>query len=175
VTGSADRVDKATRAAIMRAVKSRDTSPERAVRAILSARGYRYRLHARALPGAPDIVFPGRRAAIFVHGCFWHGHDCKRGARVPRANADYWLAKIAANRARDARTLTALAALDWRCLVVWECALKDRAALEARLLAFLGAVRPGPGPAPRGSPRSAPPYERSGDARPRARRARPAS
>ena len=95
--------------------------------------GRRYRLHRRDLPGTPDIVFPGRRLALFVHGCFWHGHDCPRGARVPKANAAYWIAKIGRNRARDDAAQTALTALGWRTDVVWECELKDIATLQARL------------------------------------------
>jgi DNA mismatch endonuclease (patch repair protein) len=175
VTGSADKFDKTTRSAIMRAVKSRDTSPERAVRALLTAAGYRYRLHADALPGAPDIVFPGRRAAIFVHGCFWHGHDCKRGARAPRANAEYWRTKIAANRARDIKTLAGLGELGWRALIVWECELKDGAALATRLSAFLEPPNRDPAPASRASSRPTAPYGRNADGRRPRPRARPKS
>ena len=125
------------RAAIMRAVKSRDTAPELAVRTLLHRFAPGYRLHRRDIPGTPDIAFMSRKRAIFVHGCFWHGHDCARGARAPKANADYWRAKIARNVARDAQHRAALAALGWRVLVVWECALKDRAALEQKLRDFL--------------------------------------
>lgn len=121
------------RSAVMRAVKSRDTGPERAVRAMLRPIAPGYRLQRADLPGKPDIVYAGRKLAIFVHGCFWHGHDCSRGARMPKANADYWRAKIGRNRARDARTLAAYIAMGWRALVVYECELKDRAALGARL------------------------------------------
>jgi DNA mismatch endonuclease, patch repair protein len=123
----------AQRSAIMRAVKSRDTGPELSLRAML--RGIRpgYRLHRADLPGKPDIVYGRSRLAIFMHGCFWHGHDCRRGARAPKDNAAYWTAKIARNRTRDAASLEALAALGWRTLVVFECALKDRPALEKRL------------------------------------------
>jgi len=117
----------------MRAVKSRDTEPEREVRAMLRAIAPGYRLHRADLPGKPDIVYGRRKLAVFVHGCFWHGHGCPRGARAPKANADYWRAKIARNRARDEKTLAALAALGWRALVVYECELKDRAALVAKL------------------------------------------
>ena len=92
-----------------------------------------YRLHRADLPGKPDIAYPGRRLAIFVHGCFWHGHDCPRGARIPKANADYWRGKIGRNRARDAATLETLEAMGWRAIVVYECALKDREALRAQL------------------------------------------
>ena len=137
MTPRADKFDAAKRSAVMRAVKSRDTSPERAVRKLLSARGYRYRLHAKTLPGAPDIVFPGRRAAIFVHGCFWHGHACKRGARMPKANAEYWRAKISRNIERDRASVDALKALGWRSLIVWECEIKGEA-LARRLTSFLG-------------------------------------
>ncbi len=121
------------RSAVMRAVKSRDTGPERAVRAMLRRIAPGYRLHRADLPGKPDIVYAGRKLAIFVHGCFWHGHDCPRGARMPKANADYWRAKIARNRARDLRTLAAIEAMGWRALVVFECELKNPAALGARL------------------------------------------
>ena len=121
------------RPAVMRAVKSRDTAPERAVRAMLWPLAPGYRLHRADLPGKPDIAYAGRKLVIFVHGCFWHGHDCPRGARMPKANADYWAAKIARNRARDQRTLAAYSAMGWRALVVHECDLKDRDALGARL------------------------------------------
>ena len=128
----------AERSATMRAVKSRDTGPELALRRMLRAIAPGYRLHRADLPGKPDVVYGPRRLAIFMHGCFWHGHDCARGARPPKANAAYWDAKIARNRARDATHLEALAALGWRTLVVFECALKDRAALERRLREALG-------------------------------------
>ena len=131
------------RSAVMRAVKSRDTGPERAVRALLRPIAPGYRLHRADLPGKPDVVYAGRKLAIFVHGCFWHGHDCARGARMPKTNAPYWRAKIARNRARDIKTLAAYSALGWRALVIYECELKDRAALGARLAAELGA-RPSP-------------------------------
>src|SRR5215469_15232064 len=90
------------RSAVMRRVKARDTTPELKVRRLLTGLGLRYRLHRKDLPGAPDIALPGRRLAVFVHGCFWHVHDCARGARTPKANRDYWVGKIARNRMRDA-------------------------------------------------------------------------
>ena len=121
------------RSAVMRAVKSRDTSPEIAVRAMLRAFAPGYRLCRSDLPGKPDIAYGRRKLAIFVHGCFWHGHDCPRGARMPKANAEYWRAKIARNRARDATALAALTAMGWRALSVYECELKHPAALQARL------------------------------------------
>src|SRR5579863_2115314 len=91
------------RSRIMGAVKGSDTAPEMMVRRMAHRMGYRFRLHRKDLPGKPDLVFPGLRKVVFVHGCFWHGHDCTRGARVPIRNRDYWTAKIARNRERDKR------------------------------------------------------------------------
>jgi len=142
------------RSAVMARVKARDTRPELKLRRLLWGLGARYRLHRRDLPGSPDVVLAGRRLAIFVHGCFWHGHDCARGARVPKANRDYWLGKVARNRARDQAALAALEAAGWRVEVVWECEMKDEAALGARLRARLAQAplrtrpRPAPGAAP---------------------------
>jgi DNA mismatch endonuclease (patch repair protein) len=127
----------AKRSAVMARVKARDTGPEMVVRRLLWRLGARYRLDRKDLPGRPDIVMPGRKLAIFVHGCFWHGHDCTRGARVPKANRDYWTAKIARNRARDIETGAKLEAMGWRVEVVWECDLKAAAALEDRLRTLL--------------------------------------
>ena len=112
------------RSAVMRRVKGKDTSPELAVRGILRAAGIGYRLGGCGLPGRPDLVMKGRRIALFVHGCFWHGHDCPRGARQPRSNADYWIAKIDRNRARDDRVTAELQAQGWRVLTLWECEQK---------------------------------------------------
>ena len=125
------------RSDVMRQVKAKGTSPELKVRKLLWALGARYRLHRKDLPGAPDIVLPGRKLAVFVHGCFWHGHDCARGARVPKQNRNYWTAKIARNRARDERVQDELEALGWRPTVVWECELRDPHTLQARLDAAL--------------------------------------
>lgn len=128
------------RSEIMRAVKSKDTTPEMIVRGLVHALGYRYRLHRKDLPGTPDLVFGPRRKAIFVNGCFWHGHDCARGARQPKANAEYWRIKIARNVERDAAIETALSAARWNILTVWECQTKAgaRSELERRLREFLG-------------------------------------
>ena len=128
----------AERSRIMRAVKSRDTGPEKAVRSLAHRMGYRFRLHRADLPGKPDLAFPGRRAVVFVHGCFWHGHDCKRGARTPKTNTEYWTAKIARNAARDRDQLSSLKRLGWRALVVWECQLRNEPAVRSRLRHFLG-------------------------------------
>ena len=132
------RTANPARSAIMRAVPGANTSAELKVRRLLRAIAPGYRLHRKDVPGNPDIAFVGARRAIFVHGCFWHGHECKRGARVPKTNVAYWTVKIARNKARDVRTLQALEAQDWRALVVWECELRGEAALIARLRAFLG-------------------------------------
>ncbi|NBU26989.1 MAG: DNA mismatch endonuclease Vsr [Caulobacteraceae bacterium] len=121
------------RSAVMQRVKSQDTGPERKVRKILTGLGLRYRLHRADLPGKPDIVLAGRRLAIFVHGCFWHGHDCARGARIPKQNQDYWLAKIGRNRERDRASLEALTAAGWRVEMVWDCELRDLPGLTRRL------------------------------------------
>ena len=129
--------NSAQRSAIMRAVKGRDTAPEIAVRTMLRRFAPGYRLHRKDVPGNPDIAFIGRKLAIFVHGCFWHGHECARGARMPKSNADYWRAKIARNVARDAGHREKLAAQGWRALTVWECELKDAAAVEKKLRKFL--------------------------------------
>jgi DNA mismatch endonuclease (patch repair protein) len=113
------------RSATMRAVKSRDTKPELEIRAFLHRSGYRYRLHDKDLPGKPDIVFPGRRKVVLVHGCFWHGHTCPRGARVPKNNRDYWIGKVARNLERDFANRKELKALGWSTFVVWECQIKN--------------------------------------------------
>lgn len=132
-----DVYDREKRSAVMRRVKGRGTRPERIVRKLIWSLGGRYRLNRADLSGKPDIVLTTRKLAIFVHGCFWHGHDCARGARVPKANRNYWTAKIARNRARDAVSATALRAAGWRVEIVWECGLKDGAGLRARAAAWL--------------------------------------
>jgi DNA mismatch endonuclease (patch repair protein) len=113
------------RSEIMRAVKSAGTGPEIKLRKALHARGFRYRLNVKALPGKPDLVFAKYRAVLFVHGCFWHGHDCARGARVPKSNAAYWRAKIAGNVKRDHESIAALQRHGWYVKISWECDLKD--------------------------------------------------
>ena len=133
----ADVFDPKTRSAVMRAVKSSNTSPERKVRSAAHTLGGRFRLHRKDLPGTPDLVFPKHRLAVFVHGCFWHGHDCKRGARTPKTNAEYWRAKIARNKARDVASTAALEDLGWRVAVIWECETRDQASLIDRLRGLL--------------------------------------
>lgn len=129
--------DPDRRSRTMRAVKARDTEPELIVRRMIFAMGFRYRLHRKDLPGRPDIALVARRKVIFVHGCFWHGHDCSRGARIPKSNTDYWTKKINANRARDAKNISALKSNNWKTLVVWECELRKSAMVSNRLKRFL--------------------------------------
>lgn len=123
-----DTLTPDARAERMSRVRGRDTGPEMAVRRILHAMGYRYRLHAKELPGRPDIVFRKRRIAIFVHGCFWHRHpdpNC-RLARLPKSRLDFWLPKLEGNQARDLANVEKLEAAGWRVLIVWECELGNR-------------------------------------------------
>jgi len=121
----------------MARIKGKDTKPEKTVRSLLHAMGYRFRLHRKDLPGTPDIVLSGRKAVVFVHGCFWHGHSCSRNKRQPKTNALFWARKLALNVARDMRNREELEALGWRVLVVWECEIKEVTALSERLQAFL--------------------------------------
>ncbi len=125
------------RSRTMRAVKGKDTGPEMLLRRIVHGMGFRYRLQRKDLPGRPDLVFGPRRKVVFVHGCFWHGHTCKRGDRIPKKNRDYWTKKIARNKERDRENLAALEDQGWQALVVWECDMKDGAGLERRLREFL--------------------------------------
>lgn len=131
-----DTRTKAQRRRIMQSVRTENTGPEMLVRKLLHRLGYRFRLHSEALPGKPDIVFPARRKAIFVHGCFWHGHGCAKG-RPPKSRHDYWLPKIEANRARDSKAMASLAHLGWQALVIWECETKNVVELEIALNRFL--------------------------------------
>jgi DNA mismatch endonuclease, patch repair protein len=120
----------------MRRIRSSDTVPEVAVRKITHRLGFRFRLHRRDLPGKPDLVFAGRKKVIFVHGCFWHQHSCREG-RVPSSNSDYWAPKLGRNVERDTAALRGLHALGWSTLVIWECELKDEAALTEKIRTFL--------------------------------------
>jgi DNA mismatch endonuclease (patch repair protein) len=132
------------RSRTMRAVKDRDTTPEMIVRRLAHSMGYRFRLHRKDLPGKPDLVFPRLRKVVFVHGCFWHGHDCPRGARIPVHNRDYWTTKITRNKERDEKARGELNALGWRSLALWECQLKDAGAMRKLIARFLGThARPG--------------------------------
>jgi DNA mismatch endonuclease (patch repair protein) len=125
------------RSRTMRAVKSRDTAPEMTVRRLIFSMGYRYRLHRKDLPGKPDLVFSTRRKVIFVHGCFWHGHDCQRGARVPKNNREYWERKIARNRERDSQHYADLERGGWTVLGLWECQIRETGVCAERIQEFL--------------------------------------
>ena len=133
-----DRLTPERRSWLMSRVRSRDTIPERVVRSLVHRLGYRFRLHRRDLPGTPDLVFPSRRAIIFVHGCFWHRHQGCRKATVPSTRKEFWLQKFARTVNRDATVREALERAGWRVLIVWQCELRDIDALGSRVLAFLG-------------------------------------
>ena len=120
----------------MASIRQMNTAPEMAVRRGLHGMGYRYGLHRRDLPGRPDLVFASRRKVIFVHGCFWHGHNCRKG-RLPTSRVDYWREKIETNRARDAKNVGDLEAKGWDVYIVWECETADTEKLVRRLVRFL--------------------------------------
>lgn len=130
-----DVVDSATRSRMMAGIRSKDTKPEMTVRRFLHARGFRFRLHVRGLPGSPDLVLPKHRVAILVHGCFWHRHSGCRFATTPRSNTERWNAKFRTNLDRDALKLASLTASGWRVLIVWECELKSDPAARLQRLA----------------------------------------
>ena len=135
----ADTLTPAARSQRMARIRGKDTKPEMIVRRLTHGMGYRYRLHDRRLPGAPDLVFPGRRKVIFVHGCFWHRHpdpNCKL-ARMPKSRLDFWQPKLDANRERDLRTATNLTMDGWEQLVIWECQCRRPDELANRIRAFL--------------------------------------
>jgi len=127
----------------MKRVRRSDTKPEVTLRKALHRLGFRYVIGDKRLPGTPDLVFPKYKAAVFVHGCFWHGHECRQG-RAPSSNVDYWVPKIAANRARDARKEQALREQGWRVFTVWECELKSASltAYVERLAVALNCEQP---------------------------------
>ncbi|SCY13399.1 very short patch repair endonuclease [Nitrosospira sp. Nsp13] len=134
-----DSVTPTRRSEIMGRVSSRDTKPEMMVRRIVHAMGYRYRLHAKDLPGKPDLMFRSRRKVMFVHGCFWHRHNNCALARLPKSRQDFWLPKLDANRQRDTKNERALREAGWDVLTIWECELRDAAQLEIRIRDFLDA------------------------------------
>lgn len=118
-------------------VRSKDTAPEWAVRRMVHAMGFRYRLHVKTLPGKPDLVLPRHHKVIFVHGCFWHGHGCRVGGHVPATRTRFWKDKFARNAARDRKALRQLWQAGWQVFVVWECETQDPALLRERLSTFL--------------------------------------
>lgn len=122
----------------MKRIRSKDTLPELTVRKILRSMGFTgYRIHRKELPGKPDIVFICKKKAILVHGCFWHGHDCKEGIRKPKTNLEYWSSKIKRNRQRDEANLEELNKTGWDLLIIWDCELKNLDLLKDRLVHFL--------------------------------------
>ena len=132
-----DKISPEKRSRNMARVKGKNTKPEMLVRSLLHKMGYRFRLHVKKLSGNPDIVLPRYKAVIFVHGCFWHGHEgCKR-ATMPATGTEFWHAKITSNKQRDKRNIAALKNSGYRCLTIWQCEVKDIEALKQRLAAFL--------------------------------------
>ena len=131
-----DIMDSKQRSKLMAGIRSCNTAPELAVRRIAHRMGLRFRLHRKDLPGCPDLVFPKHRLVVFVHGCFWHRHKGCRHASIPKSRTNFWMAKLAANVARDRRQEAALQALGWRVLVIWGCETRDRMAVEHRLAAW---------------------------------------
>lgn len=125
------------RSANMRAIRSKGMRPELKVRSLVHTLGYRFRLHRKDLPGKPDLVFGPRRKVIFVHGCFWHSHNCKT-AHVPKSNREYWVPKLERNKTRDGRNIETLKISGWQCFVIWECETRNEELLTKRLTAFLG-------------------------------------
>ena len=134
----ADMFSPEERSRIMSRVRSKGTGPEKKVRSLLHHLGYRFRLHRKDLPGNPDIVFPSRKKVIFVHGCFWHRHDCKAGRKIPKTNTEYWTEKISRNVVRDAEQSYSLQAAGWERLIIWECEMRDEEQLKTKILEFLG-------------------------------------
>lgn len=128
------------RSANMRAIRSKDMQPELKVRSAVHKLGFRFRLHRKDLPGKPDLVFGPRRKVIFVHGCFWHSHNCK-AAHIPKSNQEYWVPKLERNKEKDRKNIEALEAKGWQALVIWECEARDDGSLKKRLTTFLGNAR----------------------------------
>ena len=133
----ADVMSPTDRSRLMSRIRGRDTGPERAVRRLLTDLGYRYRLQYRRLPGRPDIAFPGRRKAIWVHGCFWHQHPGCPKATLPKSRPEFWIPKLDGNRRRDRAVQAEAAKLGWDTLVVWECELRDPGSVAERLAQFV--------------------------------------
>lgn len=131
-----DTLTRSRRSWLMGQVRQKNTKPEMVVRRLLHSMGFRYRLHGKDLPGRPDLVFSRSKRVVFVHGCYWHRHDCKK-ATVPSSNVDYWTKKFAENVARDNKVVDKLTSLGWASMIVWECQTRDLEALASSLSAFL--------------------------------------
>jgi DNA mismatch endonuclease (patch repair protein) len=134
-----DKLTKAERSVLMSRIRSKDSKPELIVRRTAHRMGFRYRLHSSKLPGSPDLVFARRKKVIFVHGCFWHGHDCRAGRNRPESRKEYWDAKLERNMRRDRKNSFSLRRQGWSVLAVWECQTGDAARLARRLRSFLEA------------------------------------
>lgn len=132
-----DRLTPEARSRLMSRIRGKDTKPEMIVRSYLYARGLRYRLHDRSLPGKPDLVFKSRKTVVFVHGCFWHGHKGCKKARIPKTREEFWRAKIEGNAARDRRSIRKLRSLGWHVYIVWECRISEKR-LRRLYCQFLG-------------------------------------
>lgn len=132
-----DKVSQEKRSEIMSKVRNKNTKPELTVRSLAHRLGYRFRLHRKDLPGKPDLVFPKFKKVIFVHGCFWHGHDCKAGKNRPKSNIEFWEKKLSGNIERDKKNLKALSKLGWEPLIIWECETKNHAQLSNSIQQFL--------------------------------------
>jgi DNA mismatch endonuclease (patch repair protein) len=138
-----DVVSPDDRSRMMAGIQGKNTTPELIIRRMLFASGYRFRLHQRDLPGVPDIVLPGRKVSIFVHGCFWHLHQGCRYSKMPATRPDFWRAKLEANVERDRRAVESLQALGWRVLCVWECATRDAVArLQVAMTSWIESGEP---------------------------------
>ena len=135
-----DKFSAEFRSEIMRRVKGKNTRPEIFIRRLIYCLGYRYRLYRKDLPGTPDLTFSSRKKIIFIHGCFWHGHDCKRGQRIPVKNNSYWVKKISKNKERFGNQINELDAGGWEVLVIWECEIKksNYSMLINKIKEFLG-------------------------------------
>jgi DNA mismatch endonuclease, patch repair protein len=142
-----DKISCERRSENMRNIKSKNTSPELSVRKLCRELGFSgYRIHRKELPGKPDLVWLGRKLAIFVHGCFWHGHDCIEGLRKPKSNRSYWIPKIERNQQRDNNNINNLRASSWKVLIIWECEISEQDHLSKKLVEFLTENRPTIGP-----------------------------
>lgn len=135
-----DNRSKESRSILMSRIHGKDTKPELIVRKFLFSRGLRYRNNVKTLPGTPDIVLPKYKVAIFIHGCFWHGHSCRQG-HLPSSNVDYWTAKITQNRERDQRKINDLEQLDWTVIVIWQCEIRNKVIQVKRLNLLLTQIQ----------------------------------
>lgn len=132
-----DSISTEKRSWVMAQIKGRDTKPEKVVRSLLYNMGYRFRLQKKDLPGKPDIVLAKYRTVIFVHGCYWHRHNCPNGQRIPKSRLEFWLPKLEGNRERDIKNQSLLREQGWNVLVIWECQLRDIETLRKNIRIFL--------------------------------------